>query len=454
MRRVLIITYYWPPSGGGGVQRWLKFARHLQGAGWEPVVIAPADAAYPVFDPSLEADVPEGLEVHRVPIWEPFELAGRLLGQQATEVERLGASSGDAEKSSSGSGRLAKWVRGNLFIPDARVGWVGPVVRTAKRILTTGSVDAMITTGPPHSVHLAGLKIQAATGVPWVADFRDPWSDIDYLDDFHLTAWARRRHRTLEQRVVAACDRVLVTAWGAAEGLLGGEVRENERVWWIPNGWDAEDFEGSAEVPAADGPMDLVHFGSLYATRNFPAVWEAVKAWNASGRGREVRLVFYGNTAPEVIASLQEHLEPEREFVVRGNLPHKDAVAAMRASHALLILHNNTESGRRCIPGKVFEYLAAQRPVLGIGPAGGDMEWIIESDIRAAGAPWHFHAPDDSKGIEASLASIAEASSDCTERFDAERFERSQLAAELGRRLDELVAAKENPDRPTSVNAD
>jgi hypothetical protein len=163
-------------------------------------------------------------------------------------------------------------------------------------------------------------------------------------------------------------------------------------------------------------------------------------------------LVFYGNTAPEVIASLRENLEPELEFVVRGNLPHKDAVAAMRASHALLILHNNTESGRRCIPGKVFEYLAAQRPVLGIGPTGGDMEWIIESDIRKAGAPWRFHAPDDSKGIEASLASIVEAT-DRTERFDAERFERSHLAVELGRRLDELVGAKENPDRPTSVNA-
>lgn len=447
MKRVMIVTYYWPPSGGGGVQRWLKFARYLGENGWSPVVVAPDGASYPVTDASLADDIPAEVEVIRVPIWEPFAAGQKMLGKQATEVERLGAS---AQKKPGGGwkGWLARWVRGNLFIPDARVGWVRPATRAIRAYLADHPIDAIITTGPPHSMHLIGLRLKRATGLPWVVDFRDPWSDIDYLDDFHLTKWGRRTHERLESTVVETADRVLVTARGAA----GGVGADPERVWWIPNGWDESDFSSTA-LPASNGPFVLAHFGSLYASRNFTAVWAAVAAWNAQAGQRRIQLHFYGNTAPEVLTSLAEHLTPERDFVVHGNLPHREAVYAMHGANALLIMHNDTISGSRCIPGKLFEYLATSRPVLAVGPVPGDMATLIADELLPAGCPWWVHSPDDHPGIAEAISGLLAADNNPPPLPIAGRFERRALTADLALKLSELVAQQQGNLRPkTRVN--
>lgn len=448
MNRVMIITYYWPPSGGGGVQRWVKFARYLGENGWAPVVVAPDGASYPVEDASLAADIPSEVEVLRVPIWEPFAAGQKVLGKKATDVERLGAS---AQRETQGgfAGWLARWVRGNVFIPDARVGWVRPATRAIRQYLSQHPVDAIITTGPPHSVHLIGLQLKRAKGLPWVADFRDPWSDIDYLDDFHLTRWARRTHQRLERKVVEKADRMLVTARGAARGVGA----DPNKVWWIPNGWDKGDFRSQA-APSADGDFVLAHFGSLYASRNFTAVWSAVAAWNAVTDNRRIQLQFFGNTAPEVVASLAAHLTPGRDFVVHGNLPHREAVDEMHRAHALLILHNDTASGSRCIPGKLFEYLATGRPVLAVGPVPGDMADIISEEIQPAGCSWWVHSPRESAAIAQAIDGLVAADQARGPLPIAGAFERQALTADLALKLNALIAQHPpgNPEPATRVN--
>ena len=453
MKRALIITYYWPPSGGGGVQRWLKFAQHLRASGWEPWVVVPEGASYPVQDKSLMEDIPPDLQVLKVPIWEPFGTAQKLLGKKATDVERLGATARPSQEKRGWGRFITRWIRGNVFIPDARMLWVRPASQAIVTALREQPVDVLITTGPPHSVHLIGRRVQAqlaAAGkaVPWVADFRDPWSNIDYLNDFHLTAWARRRQRQLEQRVVRACDRLLVTAPGAARGLLGKDnVLSDPQVWWSPNGWDAGDLPQSKTHPTqSKGTFSLAHFGSLYASRDFSTVWKGIAKWNENHPDRPIRLELYGNTAPEVQASLHRHMSPG-DFVVHGHLPHKAAVSKMTASDGLLLLHNDTESGRDCIPGKLFEYLVVQRPLLAVGPDPGDLAWMIREELRDshAEAPVYFSNPADDAGIEAALASMVTPSEAKTwPQEGVARFERKALAADLATRLDELLLVFQN----------
>lgn len=440
------------------MQRWLKFAQHLRASGWEPWVVAPEGASYPVQDTSLLDDIPTDLQVLKVPIWEPFGTAQKLLGKKATDVERLGATA-QPSREKGGWGRfIARWVRGNVFIPDARMPWVRPASRAIVLALKEQPVDVLITTGPPHSVHLIGSRVRAhlaAAGqaVPWVADFRDPWSNIDYLNDFHLTAWSRRRQRQLEQQVVKACDRLLVTAPGAARGLLGkDDVLSDPQVWWIPNGWDAGDLPPSRiHSTKSEGPFSLAHFGSLYASRDFSTVWKGIAKWNDIHPARPIRLELYGNTAPEVQASLHRHLSPEA-FVVHGHLPHKTAVSKMAASDGLLLLHNDTESGRDCIPGKLFEYLVVQRPLLAIGPDPGDLAWMIREELRNshAEAPVYFSSPADVSGIEVALASMVSPNeAKFWPQGGVARFERKALAAELAMRLDKLLLAFQNKSNIT-----
>ena len=214
-KRVLVVSYYWPPSGGGGVQRWLKFAKLLPEFGWDPIVVTPSNPDVPVTDPSLSRDVHDGVDVWSFPVWEPTRALSKF-GLQGN-TSRLGA---DPSSSPSLASRLVKWVRGNVFVPDARVGWVKPTTRKVLARLRHEPVDLIVTTGPPHSMHLIGLALKRATGLPWLADFRDPWSTMDYLDDFGLGPRARRLIAKMERAVVTSADRILVTSLARCEKLV------------------------------------------------------------------------------------------------------------------------------------------------------------------------------------------------------------------------------------------
>ena len=243
MKKIIIITYYWPPAGGGGVQRWLKFVKYLPELGWDPIVIAPKNADYPSTDPSLIGDIPSNIKIIKVPIWEPYILFKFLTGKKKSEKVNSGFLFDDRKKTL--TEKFSLWLRGNLLIPDPRLFWIRPVVRDVKKLISSEHPEFIITTGPPHSVHLAGLKIKQLTNIKWIADFRDPWSNIDYLDFFNLSEFARKQQKKLEGKVLQNADLILSVSENWKKELLNLGA---SNVEVITNGYDETDFMNYQKV--------------------------------------------------------------------------------------------------------------------------------------------------------------------------------------------------------------
>lgn len=372
MKRVLIITYYWPPSGGAGVQRWLKFVKYLRNYGWEPVVYTAENPEAPALDHSLIKDVPEGLEVIRQPIWEPYIFYRKFVGLK--KDDKISAGFLSENKKPGFAEKLAVWLRGNLFIPDARKFWIKPSVKFLTTYLQEHPVDAMVSTGPPHTTHLIALGIKKKLGLPWLADFRDPWTKIDFYDKLMLTPMADRRHHRLEKAVLKAADKIVTVSWNWASdfhdlGALHTEV--------ITNGFDPEDFPDiNHDMPST---FLLTHIGSLNKDRNPEFLWRVlgeIAKTNDTFR-QLLRIRFIGKTDFSVFESLERNgLSGCSEKI--DYVPHDEALRLSAGSAVLLLLINNTPNSLGIIPGKVFEYLATRRPILCIGPMAGDSARIVK----------------------------------------------------------------------------
>ena len=385
MKRVLVIAYYWPPSGGSGVQRWVKFCKYLPEEGWEPVVFAPENADYPLLDPSLEAEVPASVQVIRGRIWEPYAAYRKLLGGKGASTQVTEISSGKKTWKQ----RLSLWIRANLFVPDPRVGWVKPSVKTLLEYLKEHPVDAIVTTGPPHSVHLIGRQLHQATGLPWVPDFRDPWSRMYYLKYLPMTdrTWARLRQ--MEQEVLDSCSTVL-----ACTPLVQEEFQAQTAtpVACITNGFDQEDFSGPAPQP--DGFFNITHTGLFAADGNPVNLWKVLGKMAASEPGfkEDLRIRLVGKVDREVMDAIAaEGLEAN--VVALGPCDHATAVREQRSASILLLPLRNDPQYLPILPGKLFEYLAARRPVLGIGQEDGAMARVLFSARAGITADWDNAAP-------------------------------------------------------------
>ena len=297
MKRVLVIAYYWPPSGGSGVQRWVKFVKYLPSEGWEPVVFAPENADYPSLDPSFEKELPEGLEVLRGRIWEPYSAYRKLTGAKSTQVTEI--SSGEK----SWKQKLSLWVRANLFVPDPRVGWVKPSVKTLLAYLQEHPVDAIVTTGPPHSVHLIGLRLHKATGIPWIPDFRDPWSKMYYLKYLPMTSGTWGKLRAMEKHVLDSCSTVLTCTPLMQEDFA---ALTETPVACITNGFDEEDF--AAEAPAPDGHFNITHTGLFAADGNPFTLWKVLGKMASSEPGfrEDLRIRLVGKVDREVLDAIAD----------------------------------------------------------------------------------------------------------------------------------------------------
>jgi len=428
-RRALIIAYYWPPAGGPGVQRWLKFAKYLPDCGWTPALLVPEGAAYPVEDPSLLEDVPDALDVWRVPIFEPYEAALGLF--QKKGAERLG--SGGKQKSGP-MDRIMRWIRGNVLLPDPRVLWRKPATRQALKLIQRSireqrPIDVIITTGPPHSVHLIGSDLKKKTGLPWIADFRDPWREMDYLEDFLPTNRTRRRHLQMEGQVLAHCDMALMTSKGIRTSFSVHPEAE-KKLQLIPNGWDESDLPENEKTAPWSIPdqWNIGHFGSAFPIRNAPGLWRAIAHWNER-EPRKIHLHFHGVVNPTVKEALDAAL-PE-QWTDHGYAPHKEAVAAMQRMDTLLILQNRSESGRHAIPGKAFEYLALGRPLLVVTPRPSD---LADLTLEWGG---HVIGYDDETEALSTLTQLERSPGpDAASRM---AFNRRNQAADLAVRMDSLV---------------
>jgi glycosyltransferase involved in cell wall biosynthesis len=380
MKRVLVIAYYWPPSGGSGVQRWVKFVKYLPAEGWEPVVFAPLNADYPSLDPSFEAEVPASVEVLRGRIWEPYAAYRKLLGGKNASTQVTEISSGKKTWKQ----KLSLWIRANLFVPDPRVGWVKPSVKTLKKYLADHPVDAIVTTGPPHSVHLIGQRLHKALGTPWIPDFRDPWSRMYYLKYLPMTGCTWRRIRAQEQAVLDQCSTVL-----ACTPLVQDEFRTQTQtpVASITNGFDEEDFLGPA--PEGDGLFNITHTGLFAADGNPFTLWKVLGQMAAEDAEFKaaLRLRLVGKVDREVLEALSaEGLAAN--VVALGPQNHASAVKEQRSATVLILPLRNDPEYRPILPGKLFEYLAARRPILGIGQVDGAMARVLRQTQAGITAGW------------------------------------------------------------------
>ena len=389
--RVLVVTYYFPPAGGPGVQRVLKTVRYLREAGFEPVVLTVDDGAFPSRDPGLAADVPDGVEVIRTRAPDPLALYGRWTGRGVP----TGAVEGRGARA-----RLALWVRANMFLPDARVGWV-PFARHAGRMRLAEAarrVDpfaAVLTSGPPHSVHLVGRRLQR-TGVPWLADFRDPWTAINFYGDLPMSRPARALDRFLERRVLRQADAVTTVSptWARLLERQGGLAPGSVAV--VHNGVDEADLGAARDVAVRRDAFVLAHVGSLYATRDPSAVWEAVGRLRAAGGVERLVVRLVGRTDEAVLRSARATGAPVEAVPY---VSHSEAVREQARAALLLLSVEPFPADRGMVTGKLYEYLASGRPVLGVGPADGDAAALLAETDGGA-----MFARDDVDGVAAELA--------------------------------------------------
>ena len=372
-KRILIITYYWPPSGGAGVQRWLKFVKALSKKGWEPVIYTPENPEYPSIDESMLAEVPEGIELLKTPIWEPFELYKRFSSKNKKEKINAGFLSEDGQKNK-WTQNLSIWIRGNFFIPDARKFWIKPSVKYLKNYLSENPVDYIITTGPPHSMHLIGLGLKKRFAkIPWVADFRDPWTNIDFYKDLKLTKLADKKHHKQERAVLTKADAVITI--GNTMKLEFDELGGNN-VHVITNGFDEADLP--KEHPGKDPKFSIAHIGTLNASRNPQILWEALDGLfkNRPELKERIEIKLVGKVDVSVKNEIKAHgLEACLNLI--PYLKHEEAIKEQMKSHLLLLMINNTPNAKGILTGKMFEYISSGSYIMGIGPKDGDAALVL-----------------------------------------------------------------------------
>ncbi|MEL6811281.1 MAG: glycosyltransferase family 4 protein [Bacteroidota bacterium] len=367
-KRVLLICYYWPPAGGPGVQRWLKFVKYFREFGVDPVVFVPENPHYPMIDESFAAEVPSEVEILKLPIKEPYRFA-TWFSRKKTKAMSSGIIS---EKNPSLLEKLLLFVRGNLFIPDARIGWVKPAVAYLKKYLDDSDIQTVITTGPPHSLHLIGKRLQADLGLQWIADFRDPWTTIHYHRSLRLTRASREKHKRMEREVLTLADAIVVTSPNTKKEF--SEIT-NTPITVITNGFDASEiFE---RVP--DDTFTLVHVGSLLSNRNPIPLWKVLSelCTERTDFKDALSIKLVGAVGDEIKESLQE-FELKELASIPGYVSHSEALKIQQNAQVLLLIEMDRPETAAIIPGKLFEYLKARRPIIAMGPEGSDISAIIE----------------------------------------------------------------------------
>jgi hypothetical protein len=365
---VLIISYYWPPAGGPGVQRWLKFAKYLPQIGYDVTVVVPENPDYPVLDESLLEEIPENINLIKVKIKEPSRMAGKLSLKRTKNLQR-----GILNKKASFIERAMVWLRGNFFIPDARIGWKHHVLKAVEPFLSEHRECTVITTGPPHSVHLIGRELKTLLpSIKWLADFRDPWTTIGYHKDLKLGKRAQKRHVDLEQEVLGAADLLIVTSPFTGKEF---KLKTATPLQLITNGYD---MKPNTRTRQPEGKFTLAHIGTLLSDRNPLLLWETLQELcrDSEDFTAHFQLQLAGNVSDEILESIN-NFQLEKYVDYKGYVSHDSAIELMFQAQALLLIEIDSEETKAIIPGKIFEYFASRRPIVAIGPRGADIELLL-----------------------------------------------------------------------------
>ena len=441
-KKILIITYYWPPAGGPGVQRWLKFAKYLPDFCWKPVIFTPENPSYPLIDETLENEVPKDLEIIKTKIWEPYQLAEKLNKSN----KKFKAGQFDVGQNQSWKSKLSIWVRGNFFIPDARVFWVKPSVKFLKKYLKENHFDAFVTTGPPHSMHLIGLALKKEfPDLKWIADFRDPWTEISYYKHLKLTKSSDKKHRYLEEKVFKTADITLATSYTDAENFR----KKGANSVCITNGFEVESESWSVEELERDGvtsseientqklkhsntqtKFTLSYVGVLEQLRNPEVLWEVLNEILAENKefATDFKLKFVGKVDDKILKEL-ENSALKNSILNVGYLPHEKSVLEMKNSTLLLITNFPQESSKGIIPGKIFEYLSTGNKILSFGPKDADVATILEK--TNAGKHFDYDEKENVKNYILNIYNQWKSGNLQSENGNIEDFSRRNLTKKL-----------------------
>ncbi|WP_350288673.1 glycosyltransferase [uncultured Croceitalea sp.] len=421
MQKVLIIAYYWPPAGGPGVQRWLKFVKYLPDFKLEPLVYVPENPNYPITDTSLVDEIPEGIQILKQPIFEPYGFAS-IFSKKKTK--RISSGIIQKYKNQTALERFFLWIRGNFFIPDARKYWVKPSVKYLSNVIEEQGIKTIITTGPPHSVHLIGLALKKQKNISWITDFRDPWTTIGYHKKLKLTKSSQQKHKHLEQLVLNTADKIVVTSDATKkefEELTGKPIKV------ITNGYD-----GVSKKTALDNKFSISHIGSLLTDRNPQKLWkvlqELVSENIAFKQALQIQLV--GVVGKEVLASIADY--GLGSFMNKvGYVSHSEVLELQPKSQVLLLLEIDSEETKGILPGKLFEYLNAKRPILAIGPEG----WEAAAIVKATNSGIGLAATDESalKNVLLEWFALYQKDSLKLDSIGIEKYSRKALTQELAK---------------------
>lgn len=367
-KKVLIITYYWPPAGGPGVQRWLKFVKYLPEFGIQPIVYIPENPTYPIVDSALEKEVSESTVILKHSIFEPYQLASFF---SKNKTKKISSGIIPNQKKQSLLDKVFLWIRGNLFIPDARVFWVKPSVSFLEKYIVENNIDTIITSGPPHSLHLIGLQLKQKLSLKWIADFRDPWTTIGYHKSLRLSQYAAKKHKKLEHVVLNIADTIIVTSKTTKTEF---QAITAQPIEVITNGYDVEPVFNEA----LDTKFSLAHIGSFLSERNPTLLWECLQEMliELPDFKTHFELKLIGAVSQEVLDAIKKY-DLNLYLKNLGYVSHAEAIAHQKKSQVLLLIEIDSEDTKSIIPGKLFEYMVSNRPILAIGPKGSDFAEII-----------------------------------------------------------------------------
>ena len=390
-KKLLIITYYWPPAGGPGVQRWLKFVKYLPDFDIQPIVYVPENPTYPIIDNQLVEEVSDKAIILKNKIFEPYQLAGFF---SKNKTKKISSGIIPNKKKQSILERFLLWIRGNVFIPDARFLWIKPSVKYLKKYIQENDIDTIVTSGPPHSLHLIGLKLKEDLNVKWFADFRDPWTTIGYHKELKLSSYASKIHKELESKVLNAADTIIVTSKTTKTEF---EALTSKPIEVITNGYDVE----MVEKRPLDSKFSLAHIGSFLSERNPEILWQCLSELIAEipSFKNDLELKLIGAVSQEVLKTISKY-DLDSYLNNLGYVSHKEAVSHQRTSQILLLIEINSENTKSILPGKLFEYMVSERPIIAIGPKDSDFAEIIQSTNTGV-----FFTYDEKEALKSLIAS-------------------------------------------------